>query len=157
MDNKNDWHYKIAKQFKKRDNPKDFKPSEAIVISLSPIVVTVLDSKVKLVENKNLIISEWFKKRWDIDKTKALSIDIPDFLNQANKYLNENKDPQTVPVHSQSGKPCTIITITQLLTNAIQVINSELLALKLDLKINDKVIIVPSSQDDIFFLIDKVL
>ena len=140
--------YEIADEFKKRDNPKEFKPSEAIVISLDPVVVSISDGKIKLTENKDLIISEWFKKRWDIDKTTALSAGVPSLLNQADAVTE---------THSYGGAPCVMPSAIDYLVQAITKINTELMQLKLDLKINDKVIIVPSSQEDIFFLIDKVL
>jgi len=192
------WHYNLAKEFKKRDNPKDFKPSEAIVVSLSPIVLTVLDSKIKLTEDKNLIISEWFKFRWDIDKTFALSQDVPNLLDDAKNYCDEATTnvqsylssaqsscasaTSVTETHSYGGAPCQMPTAVAALSAAIASVSNavtevkadlsaavskvseaitknktELLQLKLNLQIDDKVIIVPSSQADIFFLIDKVL
>jgi len=148
MVKKQDFAYFVAAELKKRDNPKDFKPCEAIVISLSPLTLSVLDSKVILIENQNLIISEWFKKRWDLDKTTALSADVPSLLASA-KAVSET--------HSYTGSPCIMPSAITHLANAIAKVNTELLQLKLNLQIHDKVIIIPSSQADIFFLVDKVL
>ena len=137
----------IAKEFKKRDNPLDFKSSEAIVINLTPLVLSVLGGGVKLTQDENLIFSEWFQLRWDIDKTFALSADVPSLLSQA-KGISET--------HSYTGAPCSMPNAISLLANAITKVSDELLALKLDLKVNDKVIVVPSSREDKFFLMDKI-
>jgi len=71
---------------------------------------------------------------------------VPSLLSQA-KAVSET--------HSYGGAPCGMPSAISLLANAITKVNTELLALKLDLKINDKVIVVPSSREDKFFLIDK--
>lgn len=191
MDKKKDFGYVFAKELKKRDNPKDFKPSEAIVVGLSPVVLSVLDNKVTLTEGKNLIISEWWQFRRDIDKTFALSEDIPDLLEESADLFDDVNDLDILiqniiqPIDQDLGVIHSYNPIAQprdrhnvevrnafsslslifqkialsntKISEAITKNKNELLALKLDLQINDKVIIIPSSQADIFFLIDKVV
>ena len=161
-DKKLDFGYTIAKELKKRDNPKDYKPCEAFVVSLSPVVVSILDGKIKLVEGKDLIITEWFKKRWDIDKTAALSVDIPGLLSDAVSLCESATN--ITETHSYGGAPCQMPNAVSDLSQAIAKVSeaitknkNELLALKLDLQINDKVFVVSSSMDGVFFLVDKVI
>ena len=170
------WVCEVAKEFKKRDNPKEWKPQEAIVISLSPIKLKVLDGKVILAENKNLIIPEWFKKRWNIDQTFALSQYIPQLIQNitdlSNDFIDiidpENENQGVLHSYPPAVEPDErhnvevrqgfqlLSQVFERICDAIEINKTEILQLKLDLQIDDKVLIIPSSQDDVFILIDKV-
>lgn len=181
-DNKQKWAYKLAKELKRRDNPKEFKPLEAIVINLNPVTVTALNGQITLVQGKNLVLSEWWQFRRDIDKEKALSEDIPELLEEIDDLvngvlpsgfieiidpLNENLgvihsfDPSTPPkdrhnIEVRQGFR-KLQQIFEKVCEAVEINANELLALKLDLQVGDKVIIVPGAVTDQFFLLDKAL
>ena len=66
----NSWDIELAKQFKKRDNPSDLKEGHiGRVINLDPLQVSIENGQIILTAGDQLIISEWFQKRWDIDKS----------------------------------------------------------------------------------------
>lgn len=146
---KNRWDIDLAKQFKKRNNPTDLK--EALfgkVINLNPVQVHIDDGQITLTVGDQLVISEWFQLRWNIDKTQALSSDVPAKIDLA----------QTVKeIHSYTGTPCAMPEAISKLANAIVDINTELLQLKLNLAVGDKVIIAPAQKQNTYILIDKVL
>ena len=87
---------------KGRDNPIDLKPVYiGKIVNLSPIKVSIFDGKVILTEDDDLYISEQFRLRCNIDKTSALSSDVPNLLDQAK---------QVTETHSASGSPCNMPT-----------------------------------------------
>ncbi len=160
-DKNNSWEYSLAKLFKERNNPVEFKPQEAVIISLSPVKVSILNGQVVLEENKQLVISEWFQKRWDIDKAGALSSDLPNLLTTA--LNNAAQAADTIVIDDYSGAQCEVMgAIDQInaaviaLSQAITINKTELLQLKLDLQLNDRVLIVPAEKEDIFYLVDKI-
>ena len=146
---KNTWDSDLANEFKKRDNPSDFKEAlKGVVICLNPLTVHIENGQATLTQGDQLIISEWFQKRWDIDKTTALSVDVPDLLSEA-KAVTE--------IHSYTpNNSCNMPSAISYLASAIEKINAELFALKLDLKLKDVVILLPSDVTDKYFIIDKV-
>jgi len=151
MENKQ--NYDITRVLKtelnRRNNPTDMKSVHiGKVISLSPLTVSIYEGKVVLTENVDLYISEWFRFRCDIDKTNALSSDVPTNVNNA-KNVTET--------HSANGSPCNMPSAITYLANAITSINTELLQLKCDLQVGDFVTIGSLEQLDRFILLDKVL
>ncbi len=139
----------LASELKKRNNPTDLKPSIiGIVKQLSPLIVSIEDGAFLLTEDDNLLVSEWFRFRCNIDQTGALSSDVPASLESA-KGVTET--------HSQSGTPCTMPDAISYLADAITSINTELLALKCNLALGDEVVISSLEQTDIYIVIDKVL
>lgn len=139
----------LAGKFKENQNPTDLKPSIiGTVKQLEPLIISINEDAVLLTEGDELLISEWFRFRCNIDKTGALSSDVPSSLESA-KGVTES--------HSQSGSPCTMPDAIAYLADAIVSINTELLALKCELALNDLVIIASLEQTDKYLLIDKVL
>lgn len=139
----------LKNELKSRNNPIDLKPVYiGKVVNLSPVQVAIYDDKIILTEDDDLLISEQFRLRCNIDKTTALSSDVPNLLNEA-KQVTEN--------HSFSGSPCNMPQAIEKLTQAIEKVNTELLQLKCDLKIGDLVAIASLEQLDMYILTDKVI
>lgn len=139
----------LAKSLKDRDNPTDLKPSIiGVVKQLSPVIVQYEDGAILLTEGDNLLISEWFRFRCNINLTGLLSDTVPTDLENA-KGVTET--------HSYTGSPCNMPDAISYLADAISSINTELLALKCNLALDDKVVIASLEQTDKFILIDKVL
>ena len=146
---KPDFTKELAKALKERNNPTDLKPSiVGVVKQLSPVIVSCDEGATLLTENEELLISEWFRFRCNIDSTSALSETVPSDLKSA-KGVKET--------HSQSGTPCSMPDAIAYLADAITNINTELLALKCNLAVGDLVSIASLEQTDKFILIDKVL
>jgi len=139
----------LKNELKSRNNPLDLKPVYVgKVIGLSPVEVEIFDGKVILTEGDDLFISEQFRLRCEIDKTTALSSDVPNLLESA-KQITET--------HSYTGSPCDMPTAIDKLSQAIEKVNTELLQLKCDLKIGDFVAIASLEQLDRYLLTDKVI
>jgi len=144
-----DFFQKIARLMQERNNPADLKPSIiGKVVKLDPLTIQIEDGKVLLVENEELEISEWFRFRCNIDKTGALSSDIPSFLNSA-KNIQE--------VHSQGGAACNMSKAINYLCNAVNAITNELLSLKCTLQLDDYVSIASLEELNKYILTDKVI
>lgn len=134
---------------KERNNPVDYKAIHlAKVVKLEPLIVSIYEDKILLEENVELYISEWFRFRCDIDKTSALSSTVPAKLDSA-KGVTET--------HSYTGSACAMPDAITYLADAISGVNSELLALKCDLKLGDYVAVGSLEQTDRYILLDKVL
>lgn len=140
----------LAKEIKIRDNPTDLKEIViGFVATLKPVTVTTDGGAFTFVENNNLFISEQFRLRCEIDKTSALSSDVPNLLDQAK---------QVTETHSASGSPCNMPQAIEKLANAIDKVKTEVLQLKCDLKIGNKVILAPlQDMHGTYVLIDKVI
>ena len=139
----------LAKKFTDCQNPTDLKPSlVGVVKQLEPVVVALEDGAILLTEGTELLVSEWFRFRCNIDKSGALSSDVPSSLESA-KGVTET--------HSQSGSPCSMPDAISYLADAITSINTELLALKCELALGDMVELASLEQTDKYILIDKVL
>lgn len=134
---------------KERNNPTDYKAIHlAKVVKLEPLIVSIYEDKILLEENVELYISEWFRFRCNIDKTSALSSTVPSKLDSA-KGVTET--------HSYGGAPCQMPNAISYLADAISAVNSELLALKCELKVGDYVAVGSLEQTDRYILLDKVL
>jgi len=139
----------LAGELKTRDNPVDLKSGIiATVEQLSPLIVSYTDSKIMLTEGEELIISEFFRFRCDIDKTGVLSSSVPSDTDNAESVTE---------VHSYTGADCQMPSAISSLASAILGVRDELLALKCDLKIGDLVLLASVEQKDKFVLIDKIL
>lgn len=140
----------LAGELKIRNNPVDLKSCIiARVEQIDPVlIVSFAEQKIFLAENEELFISEWFRFRCNIDKTTELSANVPSDLESATGVKE---------VHSNGGADCQMPTAISHLANAINRINTELLALKCDLQIGDNVLIASLEQKDRYILIDKVL
>lgn len=140
----------LADNLKKRDNPKDLKSGIiARVEKIDPLViVSYADGKIMLTENEELLISEFFRLRCNIDKTGVLSSSVPDNTDNA-EAISET--------HSYTGSPCQMPDAISYLAGAILGVRDELLALKCNLQIGDHVLIASLEQKDRFVLIDKIL
>lgn len=165
MENKQDYNIaRVLKQeLQKRNNPTDLKSIHiGTVINLEPLTVTIYEGKVTLTEGDDLFISEWFRFRCNIDKTHALSQDVPDDLQQSNDFCDQAKEINET--HSATGSPCSMPQAISLLADAInstnsatEKVNGELLALKCELQVGDYVTIGSLEQLDRFIVLDKVL
>ncbi len=134
---------------KECQNPTDLKAVNiAKVVKLEPLTVSLYEGKVLLREGFELYISEWFRFRCNIDKTSALSSDVPSKLESA-KAITET--------HSFISSACLMPNAITYLADAISAVNAEVLALKCDLKLNDYVAVGSLEQTDRYILIDKVL
>ena len=132
-----------------RNNPLDM--TEIVigkVEQLSPIIVSINETKTLLEENEELFISEWFRFRCDIDKTSKLSGGVPSDLSSARGVTE---------THSYGGASCNMPSAIDYVAKAIEKVTSELLALKCDLKKGDLVVLGSLEQLDKYILIDKVL
>ena len=130
-------------------NPTDLKAINiATVVKLEPLTVSLYEGKVLLREDNELYISEWFRFRCNIDKDGTLSSVVPDNLQYA-KSITE--------AHSFTGAPCSIPEAISYLASAISGVNSELFALRCDLKLGDYVAVGSLEQTDRYILLDKVL
>lgn len=140
----------LADNLKKRDNPKDLKSGIiARVEKIDPLViVSYADGKIMLTENEELLISEFFRLRCNIDKTGVLSSNVPENTDNA-EAISET--------HSYTGSPCQMPDAISYLAGAILGVRDELLALKCNLQIGDHVLIASLEQKDRFVLIDKIL
>lgn len=149
-ENQQDFFGYLAKELKDRDNPSDLKSAIiARVEQVAPLViVSYADGKIFLTEDDELIISEWFRLRCNIDATTALSADVPSELDSATAITE---------IHSYTGAECQMPTAVAHLANAITKIKDELYALRCDLQIGDNVVIASLEQEDRFILLDKVL
>lgn len=139
----------LVGELKKRDNPTDLKTGIiGVVKQLEPLVVSINEGAINLTENDNLLISEWFRFRCNINKTEALSSGVPEDLSNAEAVTE---------THSYTGSPCNMPSAISYLAAAITKVNTELLALKCVLAVGDKVIISSLEQTDLYIVIDKVL
>jgi hypothetical protein len=140
----------LADKFKGCENPTDLKSAIlARVEQITPLViVSYADGKIMLTENDELLISEFFRLRCNIDKTGVLSSSVPSDTDSA-EAISET--------HSYTGAPCNMPDAVSYLAGAILKVRDELLALKCDLKIGDHVVIVSLEQKDRYLLVDKVL
>ena len=150
MSNDKDFFKYLAKEIKNRDNPKDLKENVlGFVSALSPVSVTTNGGAFTFTEGDDLFISEQFRLRCNIDKTTALSSDVPDLLDGA-KQITET--------HSYTGTPCQMPSAIDKLAQAIDKVKTEVLNLKCDLKVGDKVVLAPlEDMHGSYILIDKVL
>jgi len=101
-----------------------------------------------LSENDELLISEFFRLRCNIDKTGVLSSNVPSDTDNA-ESISET--------HSYTGAACQMPSAVSYLAGAILGVRDELLNLKCDLQIGDYVVIVSLEQKDRYLLVDKVL
>ncbi|MCX4275810.1 MAG: DUF2577 family protein [Candidatus Gastranaerophilales bacterium] len=133
----------------KRKNPGDLKPSIiGKVVQIDPTIVQIEDGKILLTENDELEISEWFRFRCGIDSEGALSSSVPENLENAKS---------TSEVHSQGGAECQMKSAISFLAEAISSINTELLALRCNLRQGDYVVIAALDEMNKYILLDKVL
>lgn len=140
----------LAKEIKNRDNPTDLKQNViGFVKNLEPLTIATDGDSFIFIEGEDLFILEQFRLRCDMDKTTALSSDVPDLLNGAR---------QVTETHSYGGSPCNMPQTIEKLAQAIEKVNTELLQLKCDLKVGDKVILAPlQDMHGSYVLIDKVI
>lgn len=140
----------LANELKKRNNPTDLKEGIfATVVQVEPVILHCENAQITLSEGDNLYISEWFRFRCNIDKTTALSAGVPNDLTSA-KGVSET--------HSYTpNNPCNMPNAISYLANAITKMNTELLQLKCDLKVGDKVVVYPLNADCKYILDDKIL
>ena len=82
---KKDFFKSLAGALKERDNPKDLKSGIiARVEEVEPLViVSFADGKIMLTENDELLISEFFRLRCNIDATGVLSETVPENTDNA--------------------------------------------------------------------------
>ncbi len=140
----------LSGELKKRNNPVDLKSGIiAQVEQISPkLIVSYSESKIFLTEDEELLISEWFRFRCNIDKTSVLSGDVKTDTDNA-KAVSET--------HSYTGASCQMPSAISYLASAILHVRDELLTLKCDLKVGDFVLLASLEQKDKFVLIDKIL
>lgn len=163
MNNKYDLAKILKSELKQRNNPTDLKAVNiGVVEQLSPLTVSILEKKVLLKEGDELIISEWFRFRCNIDKTTKLSAGVPADLGTSESECGSASG--VTEIHSFTGTPCQMPDAIAYLINAIAAtnsavtkVNTELLALKCNLAKGDLVVVGSLEQTDRYILIDKVL
>lgn len=140
----------LAKEIKNRDNPTDLKEVViGFVENLEPVTVTTDGGAFTFAENNNLFISEQFRLRCEIDKTFDLSVNVPNLLTQAMSAQE---------IHSFTQLPCNMPQAIEFLAQAITKVSTEVLNLKCDLQVGDKVILAPLlDMHGAYVLIDKVV
>lgn len=147
-----------------RNNPTDYKAIHiAKVIALEPIKVSIYEGAVQLTENEELFISEQFRFRCNIDKTKEITTNFDNDLvlsttdcTSAEGVTEKHSYTPNLPCEMPSAIAFLSSAITNI-HNAIKRVRNELLALKCELKIGDLVAVGSLEQTDRFILIDKVL
>lgn len=139
----------LAGEYNKRNNPTDLKPSIiGAVVALTPLIVSIEEGSIILTEGDELLISEGFRFRCDIDKTKTLS---ETTVNEVNTAI------QVMETHSQGGAPCNMPNAIMHVANAILAVKDELLKLKCELKVGDLVCLESLDTKNGYLLIEKVL
>jgi hypothetical protein len=140
---------KFAQELKARNNPSSYKElTIATVSKVEPLLLTVSNSQIQLSEEiGNLYIPEWFQFRCDIDKTQTLSSSVPSDTDNAEAVAE---------THSYTGAGCQMPNAISYLASAILGVRDELLALKCELKVGDKVIVSPLESDSEYVIVDKV-
>lgn len=139
----------LQKEFRKRNNPTDLKPTIiGKIVKLEPVTVSIANGLILLEENEQLEISEWFRFRCNIDKTGVLSSTVPGYTENAESITES---------HSSSGTACQMPNAISSLADAILGIRDELLALKCVLEVGDFVTVASLEEMDCYVLIDKVL
>lgn len=139
----------LAGELKGRNNPTDLKSGIiAKVEQVEPVIVSYSDGKIMLSENEELLISEFFRLRCNIDKTGTLSSTVPGDTDSAEAVIE---------THSYTGAACQMPNAISSLAGAILGVRDELLALKCDLQIGDHVLLASLEQKDRYVLIDKIL
>lgn len=138
MDNKKHDLAQILKfELKQRNNPTDLKAINiGVVEQLSPLIVSISESKILLEENEELIISEWFRFRCNINKTSKLSSGVPEDLTTSNEECNSASN--VTETHSYTGTACNMPNAIAYLVNAITSTNSAITKIN----INNKFIVV---------------
>lgn len=148
MQQRKDFFQTMSEELKKRNNPTDLKPAIiGIVTGLNPLCISIDDGLINLFEGDNLLLSDWFKIRTEIDKKGELSSQVPNLLQQA-KSIEET--------HSQGGAPCNMPNAVASVCDAINLINTEILRHKIELVQGDYVILNSAEQEDTYILIDKL-
>lgn len=140
---------KLAKEFKRRNNPSSYKElTIATVQQVEPLQLTIANSQIFLSEEiGNLFIPEWFAFRCKIDSTGMLSKTVP----------TETESAQGITeTHSQSGATCNMPNAIVHTSNAILAVRDELLGLKCELQIGDKLIVAPLEADSEYVIVDKL-
>ena len=139
----------FAQEFKKRNNPTSYNElTIATVKTVAPLELTIANSQIQLSEALgNLYIPEWFKFRCDIDKTGVLSSSVPSDTDNA-EALSET--------HSYTGAQCQMPNAIAYLASAILGVRDELLALKCNLAVGDKLIVAPLESDSDYVIVDKL-
>lgn len=138
----------LAKEFKKRNNPYDLKEGKtAVVISLEPLTVSLQNGAITLTLGEELFLTETFKLRCDIDKTSVLSSAVPSFTDNAESVTE---------THSYTGASCVMPSAISALASAILGVRDELINLKCNLNVGDLVLLVPSENNGIYYLVDKL-
>ena len=147
----------FAKEFGKRNNPTDMKSGIiGKVVQVEPVIVSIDNGKVLLKENNELEISEWFRFRCNIDtelveNKKRLSDYVTGEVASAGNVSETHSYP------ANKGATCLMPMAIDYLANAIKAIQSELLALKLELKKGDYVSVSSLEENGKYVLLDKVL
>ena len=154
----------LAKELKKRNNPTDMKTSIiGKVVQLSPVIVAINEGLILLKEGDQLAISEWFRFRCDIDKTGALSSDVPNKVDSSNSKCTSAES--ATESHSYTGTSCSLpddaikklSSAIKETNSALSLVNGELLALKCVLAVGDFVVVASLEEYGKYILIDKVL
>ena len=140
----------LAKSLKERTNPSSYKEAcfGFVQKADAPVIVTTAGGAITLAEGDNLFISETFRKRCDIDKTLKLTVGVPGDLTSARAIEELHTDPKI---------PCTFPQAINYLALAIEKVTAEVLDLKCELAVGDKVLLIPADIDSSYFLVDKII
>lgn len=135
----------LKNELQKRNNPTDLKANIiGKVVQLEPIIVSISDGHVLLKENDHLEISEWFRFRCNIDKTKSFTNSVSTAVDGANSL-------------TCGGEGCNIGTSVSNIITALQDVSNALNALKCNLALGDYVTVASLEETDKYVLLDKVL
>ena len=101
-----------------RNNPTDLKTIIiGVVRQVSPVIVGINENKILLEENDELLISEWFRFRCNIDKTSKLSSGVVGDLSDSDSNCDSAKGVSET--HSYTGAPCNMPSAISYLASAI--------------------------------------
>lgn len=140
--------FDLAKEFKKRNNTNDLKEGKAgTVINLEPLTVALQNGAITLTDGDDLILTEAFKLRCNIDKTGVLSSTVPS---------NTDSAESVTETHSYTGSACSMPNAISSLAAAILGVRDELLNLKCTLSLDDLVLLLPAENNGVYYLVDKI-
>lgn len=122
----------LRTELKQRNNPTDLKSVViGVVENLTPLTVSVSESKILLTEGNELIISEGFRFRCNIDKTSRLSQSVPSDLETSKSSCDSAKG--VTETHSYTGTACGMPDAISYLATAIDSTNSAIEKVKNEL------------------------
>lgn len=123
------WDVELAKMFKERDKKSNIGPCVGKVVGIVPLQISILDGNVVLQENQLYITEELLKKEYKFE-------------------LTAGDDIGDIAITSKPSNPLISINISDK--------DKTKLTLHFELKVGDEVLLIPTENEQVFFIVDKV-